>query len=145
MTHLYIYYAMPDMNKLLLRYGVPAILLTMAAGVAVMLESIEIRTKSSVTLFVRGRTACTAYIAAPQQDFAVRRGDTLTVEQTPGGNVRFIVHAVRREPAATVVELETADDRWPLIQTLGGNTCAAGYIFTGKVKLRQLVIRHIGR
>lgn len=136
---------MNDTNKILLRYGVPAILLLMAAGVAVMLESIEIRTKSPVTLVVRGNDACTAYIAAPPQDFAFGCGDTLTVEQTPGGTVRFVVNGLRQEPAATVAELGTADRRIPLIQTFGGNTCTTGYIFTGKVKLRQLVVRQISR
>ncbi len=133
------------MHKYLIRYGVFAILLLMAAGVAVMLECLEIRTKSSVSLFLGADGAsCAAYVS-PSPHFAIAKGDTLTVEQAPGGTVNLVVEHIRREPAGTAMTLKNANGNRPLHETFGGNTYATGYLFTGKVKLRQLVAEKISR
>lgn len=76
---------------------------------------------------------------------AIAKGDTLTVEQTPGGTVNLVVEHIRREPAGTAMTLKNANGNRPLHETFGGNTYATGYLFTGKVKLRQLVAEKISR
>lgn len=130
------------MKKTILKYGVFAILILMSFGLLVILNSFEIRTKTSAILIVETNDTCTAYITyAPH--FNPEIGDTIEINQTLGGNLRFVVKSVSKEPENLVLTIYPADQRINLYQSFNGNSLSSGYIFTGKIKLRELVLMQL--
>lgn len=130
------------MKKVLLRYGVFAILLLMSAGILFIMNEFEIRQKASVQLFVTGERDCVAYVArVPNLGFV--SGDTVQIDQTLGGRLAFVVDSVVAEPASLVLRLRAAGEDAPLWQQLGGNSYTQGYVFTGNMKLSKLIVRKI--
>ena len=130
------------MKKTILKYGVFAILILMSFGLLVILKSFEIRTKTSAILIAEANDTCTAYVTyAPH--FNPEIGDTIEISQTLGGNLRFVVENISKEPTNLVLTLHPADKRINLYQSFGGNSLSNGYIFTGKIKLRELVLMQL--
>lgn len=130
------------MKKTILKYGVFAILILMSFGLLVILNSFEIRTKTSAILIAGANDTCTAYITyAPH--FNPEISDTIEINQTLGGNLCFVVRSVSKEPENLVLTIYPADQRINLYQSFNGNSLSSGYIFTGKIKLRELVLMQL--
>lgn len=121
------------MKTPLIRYGVFAILLLMGTGLLLMLQSLSVRQKVTVQLFVTGPHTAVAYAPA----FPAKQGEDIVLSQTSGGDLPFRVDSICHEPNLQRMHLST---RIPnLQQALGGNTFSTGYVFQGKVSLLSLV------
>ena len=130
------------MKKAILKYGVFVILLVMSLGLLIILNQFEIRSKTSVYLIVSENQGCMAYVAYDKK-FDPNIGDTIKIDQTLGDEVAFIVKAVKKEPSNLVLQLYPIDKEMNVIRKFGGNTFSPGYIYTGRIKLRDLVFKQI--
>lgn len=130
------------MKKSILKYGVFAILFCMLGGILYMLDHFQLRSQTSVQVFVLGSETCRAYVA-PDAGFSPIAGDTIVVNTTLGGEIAFVVDTVCGEPSSMVLGLHTVGGVQDLKHKLGGNGYTPGYISTGKVKLRTLVFRRV--
>ena len=132
------------MKNLLLRYGVFAILVLMLVGILFILNRFDMRTKQAVNLVV-GAGPCRVY-TTPTAVFRPQPGDTLRVGQTAHGDLPpLVVDSVRREPSSLVLYVYCPEGFDRLRSTLGGDTYATGYIFVGREKLRDKVLRRAGQ
>ncbi len=132
------------MKNLLLRYGVFAILVLMLVGILFILNRFDMRTKQAVNLVV-GEGPCRVY-TTPTAAFRPQPGDTLRVGQTAHGDLPpLVVDSVRREPSSLVLYVYCPEGFARLQSTLGGDTYATGYIFVGREKLRDKVLRRAGQ
>lgn len=131
------------MRRIILKYGVFAILIIMSAGLLVILNRFEIRTKASVTLFLDSRKSCIAYMSN-NESATISIGDTLAITQTTAdGELRLIVKSITKEPNNMVLELDSTNKEKSIKQELKGNTCSSGFVFTGKIKLMELVLKQL--
>lgn len=130
------------MKRSILRYGVFVILLVMSLGLLLILDRFEIRLKASVNLIVTDERTCIAYVAN-NKEFNPCIEDSIAIRQTIGGDVFFIVKGVKKEPSYVVLQLCPIDEQQSILQKFGKNTFSQGYIFTGKTKLRELVLEKI--
>ena len=132
------------MKNLLLRYGVFAILVLMLVGILFILNRFDMRTKQAVNLVVgRGRAACTPprpqpFVRSPAIRSASDRQRTATCPRwlsTPS--------VASRRPLCFMCIVPKGSPG--LQSTLGGDTYATGYIFVGREKLRDKVLRRAGQ
>lgn len=131
------------MKRFILRYGLFAVLLLVAAGTLFILDRIEVRTKTSVSLFLLPDGDCMAYVARADA-FAPAAGDTLAVDQTLSGPLTAVVRTVRHEPAYVVLRLRPLAGTPSRAPRFAGNSFSSGYVYTGRVRLRTLVFRQLG-
>ena len=130
------------MKQIILRYGVFVILIAMAIGLLIILDRFEIRSKASVNLIVTDERTCIAYVAN-NKEFNPCIGDSIVIQQTIGGDVFFLVKEIRKEPTNVVLQLYPIDRKQNILQKFGENTFSPGYIFLGKTKLRNLILKQI--
>lgn len=129
------------MKRYLLRLGIPTVLAVMLAGILLMLNNFELRTKVSATLVVTDSGQIKAYV---DPGAALQAGDTLTLVQTPAGDITLRVDTVWTEPAARVARVSPLDGHTPrLAARLGGQTLVQAYYYSGQVRLRDLVFRRM--
>lgn len=114
----------------------------MSLGLLLILDRFEIRLKASVNLIVTDERTCIAYVAN-NKEFNPCVEDSIAIRQTIGGDVFFIVKGVKKEPSYVVLQLCPIDEQQSILQEFGKNTFSQGYIFTGKTKLRELVLEKI--
>ena len=129
------------MKHTVLKYGIFIILIMMSIGLLIILNNLEIRTKQSVNIIQIRSDTFRIYIQRAQS-YEVKKGDTVNVEQTISGRVSFIVERVAKEPSYFDI-MVLSNKKNSRKQLFGGNTFSSGYIFTGKIKLWQLVIQKI--
>jgi len=127
------------MKKAILRYGVILILVIMSAGLVIILNSLSIRQKTAVQLFVTGTQGAKAYTLPTDPSF--KKGDTIEITQTTGGNIYFMVDSTYSEGNGQVFLLTQARKSVPLRQRLKGNSYTQGYVLTGRVPLLRLVLK----
>lgn len=131
------------MRHVILKYGVFAILAIMSAGLLVILNRFEIRTKASVTLFRDSDKSCIAYMNN-SENAKINIGDTITITQTIANEeLRLVVTSIKKEPANLVLELYDTDHKKSIVQKFRGNTFSSGFVFTGKIRLMDLVIKQL--
>ncbi len=130
------------MKKLVIRYGVFAILAIMFAGIAFITDGLELQDKKAVSIVV-GKSGCRIYMdrdgsALPSP------GDTLYIVQTRHGDMKFVADTAWAESASAVVRSRIpAPHR--VRERMRGDTYSPGYILAGKKKLRHMVMRRIGK
>ena len=90
------------MKRYLLRLGIPTVLAVMLAGILLMLNNFEMRTKVSATLVVNRQRADQG-LCGPGR--SLQAGDTLTLVQTPAGDITLRIDTVWTEPAARVARV----------------------------------------
>ncbi len=132
------------MKRLIIRYGVFAILALMCIGLFFLLRTLSIRQKSPVQLFVTGPQTARAYLAPGPGMPRLTTGDTLHILQTAAGDMTFVIERLVEEPgelALILRPLGTPDLR----QTLGGHTHTSGYVYTGRTPLMRLVLEKVKR
>ena len=130
------------MKQFLLRYGVFAILLVMAAGLFLILGALSIRQKAPVQIFVTGAATARAYLTPAPSMPGPAPGDTLRVVQTAGGDMAFTVDSLRAEGSDIALSLR-ATVPGDLSRRLGGNTYTQGYVYTGRTPLLRLVLEKV--
>lgn len=130
------------MKQFLLRYGVFAILLVMAAGLFLILGALSIRQKATVQIFVTGAATARAYLTPAPSMPTPAPGDTLRVVQTAGGDMAFTVDSLRVEGSDIALSLRTTVPG-DLSRRLGGNTYTQGYVYTGRTPLLRLVLEKV--
>ncbi|MCC8147250.1 MAG: hypothetical protein LIO93_12635 [Bacteroidales bacterium] len=128
------------MNKTIIKYGVFVILLIMSLGLLIILNRFEVYSKTSVNLIVLEEESCMAYVAY-SNSFNPNVGDTIEITQTRGGDIRFILKEIHREPSNLILKLYPMDEKTKVRQKFGGDTFSPGYIFTGRVKLLEVIIK----
>ena len=128
------------MNKTILKYGVFVILLVMSFGLLIIVNRFEIYSKTSVNIIALEEEMCITYVAY-NNGFNPNIGDTIEITQTLGGDIHFFVKAIHKEPSNLVLKLYPIDENMKIRQKFGGNTFSTGYIFTGRIKLRELIIK----
>ncbi len=101
------------MKQFLLRYGVFAILLVMAAGLFLILGALSIRQKAPVQIFVTGAATARAYLTPAPSVPVPAPGDTLRVVQTAGGDMAFTVDSLRAEGSDIALSLRATAPRRP--------------------------------
>ena len=114
------------MKKLVIRYGVFAILAIMFAGIAFITDGLELQDKKAVSIVV-GKSGCRIYMdrdgsALPSP------GDTLYIVQTRHGDMKFVADTAWAESASAVVRSRPAPRQ-------GEN--AGRHIFAGLHTCRQ--------
>lgn len=128
------------MKQFILHYGVFAILLIMAVGLFLILNTFSIRQKTSVQIFITSTTTARAYIPpTPSMPIPIS-GDILHIVQTSGGDITFTVDTIRIEHNNIVLSLRTTSPI-NLTQQLGCNTYTQGYIYTKHIPLLQLIFK----
>lgn len=130
------------MKQAIIRYGVFVILTVMTLGLLLILDRFDIQSKASVNLIVINQRTCNAYIAN-NQEFNLSIGDSVLIKQTIGGDLMFEVEKINQEPSNVVLQLCPLDEKIDILQMFGNNTFTSGYIFTGKMKLRKLILKQI--
>lgn len=128
------------MIKMILRYGVFAILSLMMIGLTWFANNYEIRTKHPISLVISGQCYKTYIRHIP--DLFFQKNDTLVISQTPYGDLPFMIDTIYNEPASIVFLLHPLNEK-AFLDAAKGNTYMEGYIFTGKERLRDLVLRKI--
>lgn len=128
------------MKKFIIRYGVFMVFAAMLAGIIWVAKSYVIHVKQPVTLFITD-SSCKAYLA-PTDNFHPKKGDILTIHQTPYGDFSLVVDSIYVEPASIVLFFQDSD-RHMLASSMSGNTIASGYLFTGKEKMGKLIWRKL--
>jgi hypothetical protein len=128
------------MNRTILKYGVFVILFVMSLGLLIILNRFEVYSKAPVNLIVQEGEICIVYITY-NNDLNLNIGDTIEITQTLGGNIYFILQSINKEPYNLRIGLYPVDKKMKIQEKLGGNTFSSGYIFTGRLKLRELIIR----
>lgn len=132
------------MKRLIIHYGVFAILALMCIGLFFLLRTLSIRQKSPVQLFITGPQTARAYLTPGPDIPRPTTGDTLHILQTTAGDMTFVIERLAEEPgelALTLRPLGTPN----LGQTLGGHTHTSGYVYTGRTPLMRLVLEKVKR
>lgn len=133
------------MKRYLLRFGIPTILVVMFAGILYILNSFELRTKTTATLVLSDEGKVKVYVARTEGG-GLQTGDTIRLDQTLAGNLAFRLDSVREESEASVLYVHLSGDSVRALQNrMGGNTLSAGYVYTRSVRLRSLFFKRIGR
>ena len=130
------------MKKVVLKYGVFAILICMLAGVFWMLDSFKLGSRTSVQVFVLTEHTCRAY-AMPAPGFSPLAGDTLLLKSTAGGDLTMVVDTVWQEPSHLALTLHLPASSPGFGRLLHGDHYTPGYISTGKVRLKELVFKRV--
>ena len=130
------------MKKNILRYLIFVILIIMSLGLLVILDGFEIRSKTSINLFVLNDSTCKSYMAY-STDYYPQKGDTIEICQTIGGDISFVIKDKRHEPANLVFLLESTDKNINMPDKLSKNSFTSGFIFTDKIKLRELILKKL--
>lgn len=131
------------MKRYLLRFGIPTILVVMFAGILYILNSFELRTKTTATLVLSDEGKVKVYVGRTEGG-GLQAGDTIRLDQTLAGSLAFRVDSVREEPAASVLYAHLSGDGARALQArLGGNTLSAGYVYTRSVRLRSLFFKRM--
>lgn len=128
------------MIKMILRYGVFVILFLMMTGLTWLANNYEIRTKFPISLVISGQCYKTYMGHIP--DLFFQKNDTVIISQTPYGDLPFMIDTIYNEPASTVFLLHPLDEK-KFLDATKGNTYMKGYIFTGKERLRDMILRKI--
>lgn len=114
----------------------------MTLGLLVILDGFEIRSKTSINLFVLNDSTCKSYMAY-STDYYPQKGDTIEICQTIGGDISFVIKDKRHEPANLVFLLESTDKNINMPDKLSKNSFTSGFIFTDKIKLRELILKKL--
>ncbi len=130
------------MKKLVIRYGVFVILAIMFAGIVFITDGLELQDKKAVSIVV-GKSSCRIYMdrdgsALPSP------GDTLYIVQTRHGNMKFVADTAWTESTNAVVRSRIPAPHC-VRERMHGDTYSPGYILAGKKKLRDMVMRRIGK
>lgn len=121
------------LKKVFLRYGVFAILILMTLSLCLLLQTLSVRQKEQVQLFVTGPHTAVAYL--PE---GTLHGDkTFTFSQGAMSEFRFRIDSIHHEPSQQCVYLTSSGS---LLRQFGGNTFVPGYRYQGKKSLWKLVI-----
>lgn len=130
------------MKKLVIRYGVFVILAIMFAGIIFITDGLELQDKKAASIVV-GKSGCRIYMdrdgsALPSP------GDTLYIVQTRHGDMKFVADTAWVESTNAVVRSHTPAPHC-VKERMQGDTYSPGYILAGKKKLRDVVMRRIGK
>lgn len=123
-----------------IRYGLLLTMLALFGGILLILDRFEIRQRTAVDLIVRDGH-CTAYIARTEGNSIVP-GDTLHLHK---GNTEqpFVVEQIAHEPSYVVADLHPAGESAAAAQFLGPDSKTTVYLFTRRIKLRDLVFKKL--
>lgn len=125
--------------NLWLRYGTFAILTVLLSGTCLILNCFTIQTKASLEVFWSG-SELVAYL--PKGETAAPSvADTLDVMTAAGDRLRLVVITVREEPDAWVARVYDGCGDVRFDSVSGGNSRLAGYFYTRRVRLVDLVFR----
>lgn len=129
------------MQRFIIRYGVFTILLLMLVGIYFFASHCSIRSKLPVTLVVKDNDCCKAYVS-PTKKLCYTIGDTIVINQTPCGDLSFVIVAKVNEPLSEVLLLQPIDKVNFHVNTQG-NTLLSGYLFNGEDRLLQLILHKV--
>lgn len=123
-----------------IRYGLLLTMLALFGGILLILDRFEIRQRTAVDL-IRCNGRYTAYIPRPDgRDIA--RGDTLRLHKG-GDEQAFVVDSAAREPSYVVTGLHAAGDAAEAAEFFGPDSKTTVYLFTRRIKLRDLVFKKL--
>lgn len=105
-------------------------------GLYVMSDFIEIRQKTPVNIVTDGNRV---RVYMQKGGIHANKGNHIDIEQTSVGTMHIVVDEIKEEPAYTVLHARSAD-----VFPLKGNSYSQGFIFTGSIKLKDLIIDKIG-
>lgn len=130
-----------EMRRFGLRYGVFIVLVLMFTGTLYMLDHLSIRCKVSADLLdVDGRY--TAYVGK-SEGYVPSLGQAFELECGERGRLLFSISDIVEEPVFWHLYLDPVTPVPELTASLAGNTKITGYVFTHRVKLRELVFRKL--
>lgn len=129
------------MKNYLFRFGIPTILIVMFVGILYIVNSIEVRTKSNVTLILTD-DVIKVYISDMENN-SFQAGDSICIEQTISGNITILVDSVCKEPLSYIIFSHPYERTVSTSKLFDGNTLSTGYVFRDNVKLRSLLFKRI--
>ncbi len=130
------------MKKLVIRYGVFVILAIMFAGIVFITDGLELQDKKAVNI-VAGKSSCRIYMDWDGSALPAH-GDTLYIVQTRHGDMKFVADTAWVESTNAVVRSHIPAPHC-VKERMQGDTYSPGYILAGKKKLRDMVMRRIGK
>ncbi len=122
-----------------IRYGMSIIIVGMFAGLAVMLNSIQIRNKQAIDIVrTDGKTIA---FTTQSPHLAIAVGDTLTVDSDNQQQLLYIVRQMAVQPPHYVLTLHPVDD-----STLPSHTSSkfTGFIYVGSTPLSAFIFKKWG-
>lgn len=127
------------LGKLLLHYGISVVLILMMAGIAYLLQVIEIRNRIPTDVIYCAQTdSYMAYVGKnPFRGYAI--GDLITIDISDKEQLRFDVRNVREESTLMVLQLAPVAPDAVMRRHFAGDTKLSGFVFTNKVKLWNLI------
>lgn len=130
-----------EMKRFGLRYGVFIVLVLMFTGTLYILDHLSIRCKvSAELLYVDGRH--TAYVEK-SEDYVPSVGQAFELDCGERGRLLFSIVDIVEEPVYWRLRIGPVTPEQELAAALAGNTKMTGYVFTHRVKLRELVFRKL--
>ena len=123
-----------QVRRLVLRYGVFALLALMSAGILYFVCSFELRVKAPIHLFYDGNGHCWQGYLAAQGKASFQPHDTLRVVQTPAGDFPCIVESVAVEPGMLRLTLR------PVRKYALPDTYCEGFVFVGKERIMDKIL-----
>ncbi|MEG1580105.1 MAG: hypothetical protein RR386_02450 [Bacteroidaceae bacterium] len=127
------------MNKWIINYGISIVMLLLMAGAAVLMETMELRTKVVVEILCVENGTYLAYIDRSTAPTFVK-GDRLTTETQENQPLHFLVKQVQQEPSFVRLRLMPCNVT-AVKQTMNGNSKQTSYYYTGRTKLRKLIFK----
>lgn len=123
-----------QIRRLVLRYGVFALLALMSAGILYFVCSFEIRVKAPIHLFYDGNGHCWKGYLSAQGKVSFQPHDTLRVVQTPAGDFTCIVESVAVDPGMLRLTLR------PVRKYTLPDTYCEGFVFVGKERIMDKIL-----
>ena len=129
------------MKRFTIRYGVFSILAIMLVGIAVIACRYEIRTKYPATLIVMPDGSCRVYVACTYERLS-SLGDSISISQTQYGDITLAIDTFQEEPGMTLFFAHPVNEQ-QIRLNFGNSTFASGYVFVGKERLADIIIRKL--
>lgn len=121
-----------------LHYGISAVLVFMFCMAAIMLNRIEISNRTNADVFIDCIPVCKAYISKNHR-LELHRGNSIHIDIAGGKTLSFTIQDITVEHDFFVIRIISENNSDDLIKTFSGNSRLSGYVYTHRIKLRDLI------
>lgn len=115
-----------------LRYGLLVILFLMILGICVLFQTLSIRQKVHVQLFVTGPHTAVAYLSKD----ALSNTQTFVFFQSTTSCIYFHIDSISQEPSQQCLNLTYSDS---LLKQFRGNSFVTGYSYRERKSLWKII------
>lgn len=129
------------MKIIFYRFLIYLSLILQICGFFFITDRITMQSKIPISIIIQERN-CQAYVNNKDKLFHAGKNDTIII-QTHLGNALFYVDSLKQEPSHMVLHIHYIEGHSTLIGLCKGDTYISGFIFTGKKKLRDLIVEKV--